>query len=190
VANLWTSQTPGLPDVFESAAVTVGITLTFASAGTVTGARFYGPATVGVGTFEAAFWVITASDSGTGAGTLLANATYGTITAGAWNSVAFSSGVAVDTSHAYAVAVRTSQGRYTATSAFFTSALTNGNITGIQDGTDPVGLGALSNGRFTSGLSAYPNSTFNSNAYFVDVDYTPGSVAAPAPPFRAQHSFL
>ena len=171
--SLFTSQTPSIPNVFEAGPVTIGITLTFSVAGTVAGVRFYGPATVGGGTYEATLWRVTTDDStpGTGTGTLLANQVFGAITPGAWNNVLFSGAVAVDTTHAYVVAVRTSEGRYAATGGFFASALVNAPITGVQDGAafPAGGLAKLVNGRFTSGLVNYPNSTFGSNAYFVDV---------------------
>lgn len=168
--SLFTSQTPALPDVSEGSPVTVGITLTFSVAGTVSGARFYAPATIS-GTFEAAFWRVTTDDTGTGAGTLLANATFGSITPGAWNTVAFSSAVAVDTTHAYVIGLRTSLGRYTATGGLFSSAIVNSPITGPQDGAafPAGGFTKLNNGRFTSGLTNYPTSTFGSNGYFIDV---------------------
>lgn len=170
--SLFTSQTPSIPNVFESGPVTIGNTLTFSVAGTVSGARFYGPATVGGGTYEATLWRITADDAaGSGAGTLLASATFGAITPGVWNTVLFSGAVAVDTTHAYAIAVRTSEGRYAATGGFFTTALVNVPITGVQDASAfaPAGFTKLNNGRFTSGLVNYPNNTFGSNGYFVDV---------------------
>jgi hypothetical protein len=192
VARLFTTQTPGIPDVNEAINVTVGITLTFDVAGTVTGAWFYAPATVGSGTYEAAFWVLTHGDAGDlGTGTLLANQAFTSITAGAWNFVAFSSGVAVDSSHAYPITLRSSEGRYAATGAFFTSALVNGHITGVQNGSDPVGLGALYNGRFVDGsIAAFPNKTFNSNAYFVDVEFTASAGSSPPPGQQGrQHLF-
>lgn len=184
MARLFTSQVPGLPDVNEGINVTVGISVVFDTAGTVTGGWFYAPATLGAGTFEAAFWVMTHADGTTdaGTGTLLANALFSSITPGAWNNVTFSSGVAVDSSHVYVISLRTSEGRYAATSAFFVSALVNGHITGIQGDTDPVGLGAIYNGRFIdSSITLFPKLTFNHNCYFVDVDFTPSGAAAGFP---------
>lgn len=186
MAHLFTTQTPGLPDVNEAINVTVGITVVFDTAGTVTGAWFYAPATLGAGTYEAAFWVMNTADGTTdaGTGTLLANALFSSITPGAWNFVAFSGGVAVDIIHAYVISLRTSEGRYAATSAFFTSALVNGHITGIQGDTNPVGLGALYNGRFIdNSIVNFPKLTFNHNGYFVDVEFTAGGSAATASPY-------
>lgn len=169
--SLFTAQTPTIPNVSEASPVTIGNAMTFSVAGTVSGVRFYGPTTVGAGTFQATLWQVSTDDSsGTGTGTLLASATFGAITPGAWNSATFTP-VAVDTTHAYVVAVRTSEGRYAATGGFFTSALVNVPITGVQDGAafPAGGLAKLVNGRFTGGLVNYPNNTFGSNGYFVDV---------------------
>lgn len=168
--SLFTSQVPALLNVSEATPVTVGITLTFSAAGSVSGARVYAPATIGAGTYAAAFWQVTAGDPG-GAGTLLASATFGALTPGAWNTVTFSSPVAVTTGTAYVIGLRTSEGRYTATGAFFNTALTNSPITGIQGGTAAGGFGNLYNGRFGSGLVNYPVNTFNNNGYFIDVIY-------------------
>jgi len=170
--SLFTSQTPTLPNVSEGVPVTVGTTLTFSVAGSVSGARVYAPATIGAGTFEAAFWQVTAGDPG-GAGTLLATATFGALTPGAWNNVTFSSPVVIDTTKAYVIGLRTSEGRYAATGGLFTSALVNAPITGVKDASAAGGFANLVNGRFTSGLVNYPPNTFGSNGYFIDVLFDP-----------------
>lgn len=177
MANLYTSQTPTIPNIFENQNVTVGQTLVFAVAGTVDGGRFFAPTTVGAGMFELTLWEITADDNpaASGTGTLLASASFGALTPGAWNSVSFSAPVAITPlTKAYRLAVRTSEGRYAATGAFFNSAaLVNGDITGPQTGTDPVGIGPLDDGNFIESITTYPNKTFNGNAYFVDPNFTP-----------------
>jgi hypothetical protein len=185
-ASLWTSQTPALPDINEAQPVTVALTMTFAVAGTVSGIRFYGPATVGGGTYQGVLYQITAADGpsspGTGAGTLLGSGTFGALTPGAWNTVAITP-VAVTPGVAYRVGVRTSEGRYAATGGFFNaSGLTNGNITAPQTGADPVGIGQLFNGAFIESIASYPSKTFNGNAYFVDVAFDAGTpVVVPDP---------
>lgn len=171
--SLFSSQTPSLPDVFEGSPVTVGNTLTFDTPGTVSGARLYVPATVGSGTYTATFWQVTVDDSGgVGAGTLLASGQFLTLNPGPWVSVNFSP-VSVDTSHAYVIAVRSTEGRYAATGGLFTSAIVNGHITGIRDGSAAAGFAKLNNGRFTGGVASYPENTFGSNGYFIDVLYDP-----------------
>lgn len=175
--SLFTSQTPSLPNVNEGVPVSVGNTLTFSVAGSVSGARVYGPATVGAGTYEAALWQVTLDDSGgagTGTGILLRTGTFGALTPGAWNTLSWAP-VAIDTTHAYVISLRTSEGRYAATSGLFLTSIVNSPITGPADGaTFPAGgLGALFNGRFTSGLVNYPNNTFGHNGYFIDVVFDP-----------------
>jgi hypothetical protein len=177
--SLFTSQTPGIPNISEAQTVTVATTVYFATAGSVSGCRFFAPTTIG-GTFEAALYEVTADDNpaASGTGTLLGTATFGTLTTGAWNTVSFSSPISVTTGKAYRVGVRTSEGRYAATSAFFNaSGLTNGNITAPQTGTNPgaVGIGNLDNGSFIESITVYPNKTFNGNCYFVDVIFDAAS---------------
>jgi hypothetical protein len=175
--SLFTTQVPALPDVNEGSPVTVGDTLLFAAAGQVSGARLYAPATLGAGTYTATFWVVTTDDStGTGTGTLLASAVFGVLTPGAWNNVSFASPVSVDTTHAYVIALRSTEGRYAATGGLFGSAIVNGSITGIKDASAFGSFTKLSNGRFTGGVASYPENTFGSNGYFIDVLYDPTSV--------------
>lgn len=179
--SLFTSQTPTLTNVSEAQTVTVGITVVFAVAGSVGAARFYAPTTLG-GTFEAALWSVDTDDvpAVSGTGTLLGSATFGTLTSGAWNTVSFSSPIAVAANTAYRISVRTSQGRYTATGAFFNSAaLTSGNVSAPQTGTNPTGIGNLDNGSFIESITTYPNKTFNGNAYFVDVVFDASGGSTP-----------
>jgi hypothetical protein len=189
VANLFSSQTPTLTNVSEAVPVTVATTVYFTVSGTVTGGRFYAPTTIGAGTYSMALWQVTADDSpaGTGTGTLLASSNnFGAVTPGAWNSIAFTSSAPVTTGVAYRIGLRTSEGRYTATGAgFSTAGITNGNIVAPQTGTNPaaVGIGLLDNGSFGSGLVNYPASTFNGNQYFVDVEFADaGDITPPSVP--------
>jgi len=175
MTNLFTAWSPALPNVNEATNVTVGIGLYFTSAGTVSAIRFYAPTTVGAGTYEGTLWQITADDSPaeTGTATLLGSVSFGALTPGAWNTATLSSPISVSANTAYVVAVRTSEGRYTATGGFFNSSgLTNGNIVAWQTGTNPTGIGTLDNGKFITNITGYPNKTFNGNGYGVDVDYT------------------
>lgn len=180
MANLFTSQTPasnnnsdGTPTIESST------TLVFAVSGQVTSIRFYATANTG-GTWTGYLWQPTASDSSP-AGTLLASQVSAAPTASTWNTITLSTPVSVTAGVAYRVAIHNDQGRYVATSSFFTSALVNGNITGIADGATVGGL-VLNNGTFNIGSSAaYPGSSFNSTCYFVDVDFTPGSGPAFVP---------
>jgi hypothetical protein len=174
-----TNQTPTLGDVNNGNAITVGGTYVFSSNGSVTAVRFWAP-TTNTGTYTVKLYQVTTDDdpAGTGTGTELASAQVAAaaVTAGAFNDVNITP-VSVDTTHAYRAAVHCTSGRIVATSGAFTSgSISNGGVTAIQSGADPVGLGSLHNGTFTEGASAaYPASTFNSTDYFVDVVFSTGT---------------
>lgn len=176
MANLFTSQTPSLGNVSEAQTVTCGITFYVTSSGqSCKGGRFWVPSTVGAGTYDLVLYSVDTDDvpAASGTGTLLASVSLGSLGAfaGGWsNNVDFASPVALTANtQAYRIGVRTSEGRYAATGAFFNSAaLTNGVITAPQTGTNPVGIGNLDNGSFIETITTYPNKTFNGNAYFVD----------------------
>jgi hypothetical protein len=181
VANLFTSQTPGSADVNESSPVTVATVVYFTDNGTVSGGRFYGPATVGAGTYSLAFWQLTGTTTGT---LLTTSADYGSVTAGAWNPTTFTP-QSVTLNTPYVIGLRSSAGRYTATSNGLQSAgITNGTIVAPQTGTNPLGGFTINNGVFASGsISAFPSETFNGGPYFVDVDFTAaGDITPPSVP--------
>lgn len=159
--NLLTTQIPALPDVADNV-ITVGTTVRFAVNGTVTGVRWYAPTNAIAGLPTGALWDIS--------GTLLASATYSAITLGTWNTVLFSSPVAVTAGQLYVVGTGPVS-RYTATGNFFTADLVNGDITGPQDAAPSEPL----NGRFqVSGVLAFPVTTFGHNLYFADVLFEAG----------------
>lgn len=178
--SLFTNQTPTAGNVSEGVPVTLATTLVFAKAGQVTGARFYAPATVGVGQIEAVLYRVDSADTpGPGTGTVLGTATFSALTPSSWNTVNFAAPIDVLASTAYRIAVRTSEGRYTATNNFFTSApVVNGDITGIQGGDNATGIGQLGNGSYVTNNTGYPNQSFANSSYFVDVRF----VAAAATP--------
>jgi len=171
-----TTQTPALNDVNNGAPITTAVTVVFATAGQVTGIRFWAPAT-NTGTYTVGLWQVTADDSpaGSGAGTLLASGSVAaaSVTANAYNTVPITP-VSVDTLHAYRAGVHSSSGRIVATGAAYAGAgISNGNVTAIQSGADPVLIGSLLNGTFNEGPSlAYPSDAFNATDYFPDVEFT------------------
>ncbi|GAA2681735.1 DUF4082 domain-containing protein [Actinoplanes palleronii] len=176
MANLFTSQTPASADNSDGApGITTATTVVFAADGTVTGIRFYATATVS-GTYVGALWTVDSSDPG--GGTLKASKTLGvTPTGGAWNTITFDTPVAVTAGVAYRAGLFSGAGRYVATSGFFASGLTNGSITAPVNGAT-VGSVVISQGTFRidSALD-YPNATFGSASYFVDVEYSTGGPA-------------
>jgi len=170
--SLFTSQTPVVTNANDggSPGITTATTLMFGADGTVSGIRFYATTSVvGIETYTAELWSLSANDTGT---RIADAAVLGTaITAGTWNVINFASPVAVDTLRAYRAAINNTGGRYVATAGFFNAApLVNGNITGIMDSTSPFGA-LLFNGTFAdaSPPSTIPQNNFGDASYFVDV---------------------
>lgn len=183
--SLFTTQVPGsgfgnLSDLgADGTGGTTATTMQFAVDGFVTHIRFYATTTVS-GTYTAELWQCTGTDdpAGSGTGTLLASTAAvasGSITPGAWNTIAFASPVAVSAANLYRPALHNTNGNYVAVGAGFfnSSALVNGNITGIRSGTNPTppNLGTIRNGNFRTDTAAgvYPRDSFNQNSYLVDV---------------------
>lgn len=161
---LFTNEVPG-GDFNDGTGLNLGTTMTVANPKNVSHIRFRATSTVS-GTYIGGLYRLTSNT----AGTLLGSETFGSMTGGDWNEVKLPVPVFVTSGFAYRPTVWTSAGRYTATSQFFASALVNGDLTGIQHNTNPVGIGQLNNGVFTvSGGLALPTSEFNRGCYFVDL---------------------
>jgi hypothetical protein len=112
-------------------------------------------------------------------GTELARVDFSNPVAGTWNSATFEIPVAIDADTLYVAAIWTPD-RYVATSSFFTADLVNGDLTAIQDATNPTGLpGNVRNGKFHVGSTpAFPEDFSNSSCYFADVLFSTGFTAA------------
>src|SRR5207253_2485981 len=129
-------------------AVELGVKFQAASAGTITGIRFYkGAQNTGPHTGE--LW--------TTSGTLLATATFTNETASGWQQVNFSSPVAITAGTTYVASYHTN-GDYSDDPNLFATALTNGPLTA------PANAGVFAYGS----SSLYPNNSV-SNSYGVDV---------------------
>jgi len=175
MASLFTSQTPSVTDASDGTpGITSGTTVQFAVAGTVTHIRFYATATVS-GTYTGALWRVTAADTPSPAGTLLASKVMGAApTGGTWNTIALDTPIAVTPGVLYRTGVHNSAGRYVATNNLFASSLTNGDITADANGSDPVALGTLRQGVFAIDAAlTYPSTAGSSASYFADVVFEP-----------------
>lgn len=169
--SLFTSQTPAVQGTDGSPGITTATTVKFAVDGTVSAIRFYATSTPS-GTYTVAIWEVTGTDAGAGGtGTLLQSQTIaaGSITGNAFNSVSITP-VSVVSTKLYRVGVH-NPSLYVATNSFFTSALTNGNITGVQDNTDPLSNGwTIRQGTFIIDAALqYPRQVGSSASYFADV---------------------
>jgi hypothetical protein len=141
--------------------VVLGVKLTADVAGTVTGVRFY-KAAANTGTHVGALWSST--------GTLLAQATFSGESASGWQSVRFSTPVAVTAGTTYVASYLAPNGHYSLTSGTFASSAT-----------DSPPLHAVSNQISANGVFAYsvanafPTSAFGGANYWVDVLFAPGA---------------
>ncbi len=190
--SLFTSQTPA-GFAFDATGISLGTTMTFAVAGVVKGVRYYAHTTLSGGTYTGGLYSVDTSDGGsldpgTGTGTQLASANFGTLTAGTWNTVLFGAAVSVSANTPYRVTGYSSVGRYGSTTNLFSSAITNGNITATaHNGT--AGGKTIRNGtyNYATGIS-YPNDHFGGEGYFVDVIFeasaAAGTLVVPRRPAR------
>lgn len=145
-----TNDTPSTANSGDTSSVEVGVKFTASANGMLTGLRFY-KGSANTGTHVADLW--------SSSGTLLATATFTNETASGWQEVDFSSPVAITAGTTYVASYHTN-GNYSATSNYFTSSLTNGELTAPAAGNGVYGYG--------SG-NIFPTNTYKSTNYWVDV---------------------
>ncbi len=157
-SSVFTSQTPSggvIPDM----PVTLGMRFQATVAGSINGARFYklpGMAGPHIGILY------------DNTGVAIRTVTFTGETASGWQTQNFAIPFTAAAGTTYVIAVYFPDGNYLADHFFFASAgVTNGVLTALQDGTpDP-------NGVYTyGGAPAFPTSTFESNNYWVDINFS------------------
>ena len=171
VAAPWTglfsiSDTPA-KSYNDGKQVEVGVKFTSSVAGSITGIEFY-RATGDTGPDIAQLWSST--------GTLLASGTFSNTSASGWQTVTFSSPVAITAGTTY-VASYHSTGNYVGTNNYFTSAHTNGSLTALSS-TASSGNGLYAYGG-TSTTGLFPTNTYKATNYFVDVVFSRGANLPP-----------
>ena len=157
--------------------VEVGVKFTSSVAGSITGIEFY-RAAGDTGPDIAQLWSST--------GTLLASGTFSNTSASGWQTVTFSSPVAITAGTTY-VASYHSTGAYAATSNYFTSAHTNGSLTALSS-TASGGNGVYAYGG-TSTTGLLPTNSYQASNYFVDVVFNSGAANLP-PVANADSGFV
>ncbi|MCK1716791.1 DUF4082 domain-containing protein [Bradyrhizobium sp. 141] len=158
-----TNDAPGAPNSGDTSPVEVGVKFTASVNGTITGLRFY-KGSSNTGPHVAALW------SSTGA--LLATATFTNETASGWQQVNFSNPVAITAGTTYVASYHTN-GNYSGTQNYFTTPLTNGQLTAPASGNGVYGYG--------SG-SVFPTNTYKTSNYWVDVVFDGSSTTNNTPP--------
>ena len=146
--------TPLQTDTGDTSPVELGVKFVASSSGSVTGIRFF-KAAANTGTHIGSLWSAT--------GTLLASATFGSETASGWQTVNFSSPIAITDGTTYVAAYLAPNGHYSASQNGLAAAVINGPLQAVANGTSPNGVYAY------SGSSTFPTNSYNATNYWVDV---------------------
>ena len=165
VSTIWPSTSvPGVVDGGPDTPVELGVKFRSDVSGAIKGIRFYKAAS-NTGTHVGNLWSST--------GTLLASATFTGESASGWQQVSFTTPVAINANTVYVASYHTNTGHYSLNANYFANA-----------GADNAPLHALANnvsggnGVYRYGASSlFPNQTWNSSNYWVDVTFEAG----PAP---------
>jgi VCBS repeat-containing protein len=169
--SIFGNTIPSQPSVSDPDGVELGMAFAPASSGFITGIRFY-KGTLNTGTHTAHLW--------SSSGQLLATATFTNETATGWQQVNFPA-VPVSANTTYVVSYYAPNGGYAADGNFFSSAITNGPLTALANGT------GTPNGLYVYG-GGFPTGSGSGANYWVDVVY---SASAPAvqPPVASADSY-
>jgi Domain of unknown function (DUF4082)/Bacterial Ig-like domain/Bacterial Ig domain len=169
--SLWrNSPTPGVANDPDTSATELGVRFQSEASGFITGLRFY-KGSQNAGTHVGHLW--------TAAGQLLASATFTGETASGWQTVTLSSPVAIAANTTYVASYSAPNGHYAADTNYFAA--------GPLDNS-PLHAPQAANGVYVYGAGAFPNNTFQSTNYWVDVvfnrsaaDTTPPTVSSRTP---------
>jgi hypothetical protein len=160
--SVWPSSTnPSVADANDTTPVEVGMKFRSDAGGLVMGVRFF-KAAANTGTHVGHLWSST--------GTKLAEVTFSSETSSGWQQASFSSPVAITSGTTYVISYYAPVGHYSADSNYFASTgVDNAPLHALANGTDgPNGVYV-----YSSAPGAYPNSTYQSTNYWVDVVFAP-----------------
>jgi hypothetical protein len=165
--SVWNnSAVPAILADTDTAAVELGMKFQSSVAGYIAGIKFY-KGTGNAGTHVGNLW--------TSAGVKLGSVTFTGETTSGWQYQAFASPVAISANTTYVVSYHAPVGRYSANVGYFTSGVGNYPLRALSSSESG------GNGVYRYGASAFPNLTWNSANYWVDVVFqqTPGSDTTP-----------
>jgi uncharacterized protein YjdB len=154
--SIWNgSAVPTVTDAGGGPGVEVGMKFTSNSSGMITGMSFY-KSSANTGTHVGNLWSST--------GTLLATATFTNETASGWQTVSFSPAVSITANTEYVVSYHTTVGHFSADQGFFATGVNNFPLQALSNGV------AGGNGVYVYGAGGiFPNNSYNSTNYWVDV---------------------
>jgi hypothetical protein len=159
------TDTPANPTNNDnSGSITVGVKFRSSQPGNVTAIRFY----KGSGT--------NGSHSGhlfTGTGTLLGSITFSGETSSGWQEMSFTTPIEISANTTYIASCYSDSGYYGFTTLGLSSAVTNGPLTALANGTDG------GNGLYDYNIAATspPTSSYNSSNYWVDIVFEPDTTS-------------
>jgi hypothetical protein len=159
--TIWPSAaTPLMVESGDGGAVEVGVKFRSSMNGSVTGIRFY-KSSLNTGTHVGSLWTST--------GTRLASATFTGEGRSGWQQVNFSQPVPVTANTIYVASYHTSAGHFSSDQGyFFGTGVESPPLQALADGASG------GNGVYAySSTSAFPNSSFGSTNYWVDVVFSP-----------------
>jgi hypothetical protein len=157
--SIWTATTqPGTITATDSKAVELGMRFRSDVAGNVVGVRFYkGPQNIG--THAGHLW--------TASGALLGTATFSSETSSGWQQATFSKPLAIQPNTTYIISYYDPAGHYSSDQGFFSRSINTPPLHAPQDGSYGP------NGVFRYGTSGFPNQSWHSSNYWVDLVFVP-----------------
>jgi hypothetical protein len=152
-------STPATAAQNDSSSVEVGVKIQSDTAGKITSLRFYKGAG-NTGTHIGHLWSST--------GQLLASATFANESATGWQQVDFAAPVTIQANTTYVASYHANSGHYAVTAPGLTSRAGTGPVHALASST------AGGNGVYAySAAATFPQQSYNSSNYWVDVVYTP-----------------
>jgi len=159
--SLWPDSTvPATPDSGAATPVELGVKFTAKNNGYISGIRFYKSA-ANTGTHTGTLWSATRTELATG--TFTGESTQG------WQQLNFTTPVAITAGTTYVASYYDPNGHYSVTAGGLKSAVTNGPLTALANGTS-------ANGVYLYSQDAFPTASFNAANYWVDMVYTPAAM--------------
>jgi hypothetical protein len=160
-ATIFDFATPATVDGQDGSAIALGVKFKADADGFITGLRFY-KAAANTGTHVGRLY--------NADGYLLGQATFADESASGWQSVTFSSPLAVTAGTTYVASYFAPNGHYSVTgAAFATSPFDNAPLHALSDGVTANGVYSYSSS------PVFPTSNFNATNFWVDVLFAPGS---------------
>ncbi len=168
--SIWsTTITPSTVSQADPQAVEIGVKFRSSTTGNITGIRFYkGPSNTN--THVGNVWSST--------GVLLGSVTFTGESSSGWQQANFSTPIAIAANTTYIASYHTNVGGYSADQQYFASTgVTNGPLTALASGVDGP------NGVYLYGAtSGFPNNSYQSTNYWVDVVFSTSSISSTPTP--------